>query len=157
MSTTDDPATRMEGALARHDSLDDLFRLTWERVRVEHVLLRPVGGLSGDRVVHACVQLGALLPLDIVVELLAEGPDGDVLARADAPRRMHTDHPLYNGSFAYEARVPGAALARARRLVVRVRPARATSGPCEPRLSALPLGDAGAGSWSPASLDEREL
>ena len=157
MPPLDDLATRMDGAPARPAALDDLFRRTWDRVRVEHLLVRRVGGLSDDRLVHACVQLGTLLPLDIVVELLAEGPDGDTLARADAPRRMHTDHPLYNGSFAYEARVPGQAVLRARRIRVRVRPARPVPGTGPARELSVALSDGAVSEWSPTALDGREF
>jgi hypothetical protein len=92
----------------------------WSAVQVTTIdTHRAVEG-GGMQVVHARVHLGALLPLDVVVELECLGA-----ARDDETSswRMWCDHPQGAGNFVFEARLPDAALAGTATLGVRVSPA----------------------------------
>jgi hypothetical protein len=101
----------------------------WPQVRVRDVDAAMTHGCGAPvGIVHACVDLGVLLPLDVVVELVglddvrAGSPRGRVLAR------LWSSHSYQNGGFAFDAMVPAQKLRKPRHLAVRVTPA-TTIGP----------------------------
>lgn len=103
-------AAPTESALAR----------VWRAVRVTGIDTHRALEGGGLQVVHARVHLGALLPIDVVVELECASA-----ARDSEPSfwRMWSDHPQGGGNFVFESRLPDTALMSAETLCVRVRPA----------------------------------
>lgn len=101
----------------------------WPRVRVRDIDAAVTHGCGEPRgVVHACVDLGVLLPLDVVVELvrlddvLAGSPRGRVVTR------LWSSHSYQNGGFAFDATVAASELRNTQHLAVRVSPS-TTVGP----------------------------
>ena len=110
-----DPPSRPSEAL-----LDHLVG-QWPRVRVADVALRVPSGEDGSRItVEACVHLGALLPADVVVELVSKVEGG----RHHVPL-LSSVHPYHNDSYAYEVTLPATELEKLPCAFVRVTPAAA--------------------------------
>ena len=91
----------------------------WRAVRVLGIDTRRAVDGSGLQVVQARVHLGALLPLDVLVELACTFERGEASTRW----RMWSDHPQGGGNFVFEVRLPDVALAGAATLSVCVYPA----------------------------------
>lgn len=70
---------------------------------------------------RACVQLGELLPLDVVVELTCDTDEGRRMVEADRSRRMWSTCSLRNGSYVFEAPVPTRDLDDAATVVITVK------------------------------------
>ena len=94
------------------------FAREWPRVRIDRLELHRAIAPSPLAAVRACVFLGGLLPVDVIVEMTFA-----TSADASAADRMWCEHAYENGSFQFEAHVADEMLARARRIVVHVRPA----------------------------------
>jgi hypothetical protein len=113
MTPVNNPPIPPSEAMARH------LVGQWSRVRVAEVALRVPRGEDGSRItVEACVHLGALLPADVVVELVPE-TDG----RRHRPPLLSSVYPYHNDSYAYEVTLPAAELEALAGAVVRVMPA----------------------------------
>lgn len=103
----------------------------WGQLHVDRFELERAASPSTLATVRACVDLGELLPADVEVRLTIEGgPDPSLPDRSTD--RMWTAQSYQNGRFAFEAHVPDATVAAARRMTVRVVPARAGGEPHPP-------------------------
>lgn len=93
----------------------------WKQVHVDKVdVCPPRTADSGQEIVRAIVCLGALLPCDVRVELLAVSDGrrgGHVL---DVCRRLFSVEPLANGCYVFEARLPAGTLQAAEGGVIRI-------------------------------------
>ena len=95
---------------------------SWERVRVDRLELERATPPAALARVAVSVALGDLLPVDVDVELTIEGgPDASLPELRT--ERMWSEHCYQNDRFLFEAHVPDEAIARARRIGVRIHPA----------------------------------
>lgn len=122
------------------------LRGSWEQALLRHwdaVRVTDGGTRLGDSALEprlhaeACVQLEALLPADVLVELVADDPLPE-----DHPlchgRRMFTVASLHNGSFVYATDAPATEEDRYRSWRVRITPRHAVRPRVQPVESALP-------------------
>jgi hypothetical protein len=95
----------------------------WPRVRISDLGVTAPVGQGELATVHARVELGALLPADVQVEVVQASGLGDRRRPAEACRRLCSEYAYHNDSYAYEGRVPVRELSVAGGCVVRVTPA----------------------------------
>jgi hypothetical protein len=93
-----------------------------ERVRVDRLELDRATPPSTLARIAACVTLDDLLPVDVEVELTIEGGPDASLAEVRT-ERMWSAYPFHSHRFLFESHVPDEAIARARRIAVRIHPA----------------------------------
>ena len=94
----------------------------WERVRVDRLELERATPPAALARVAVSVALGALLPVDVDVELTIE--DGSDASLAEVrTERMWSAHCYQNDRYLFEAHLPDEAIAHARRIAVRIHPA----------------------------------
>lgn len=106
-----DPDERVAASLAR-------VRAGWPHVAVTGLDVLPLHeGDPARDAVHACIALGALLPVDVIVDLVPSSAD-----RAAEARRMFSASSFENERYLYETTLPGARLEHGD-WGVRVRPA----------------------------------
>ena len=121
------PLPRLLSAAGRArpaDVIAELIRSHWANVRVDEAEIAPTHEPNGRlAVVHACIHLDVLLPVDVMVELIR------VYEPAPAPRadrvlaRLWSGHSYQNGSYAYETTIPGEEIGEPGRLMIRISPA----------------------------------
>lgn len=116
-----DPAAN---ASAPSDIVIGLVAANWPKVHVGKADIALRDEPDGERgVVHACVELGELLPVDVDVELIHQhGPMPTSVADRTLAR-MWSEHSYQNDSYDFEATVPAAELREAGHLAIRVTPA----------------------------------
>ena len=112
------------GRSTPRDAITSLVMARWSDVRIGEAEVTPTHEPDGaPGVVHACIHLGPLLPVDVVVELVR------ICEACPAPRadqvvaRLWSGHSYENGSYAFESALPEEALHEPGRLAVRVSPA----------------------------------
>lgn len=118
------------GAPAAEERVGSLAH-EWAHLHVDQFQLDRASPPSTLATLRVCVDLGDLLPVDVDVRLTIEGGPDPSLPDL-VTDRMWSAQSYQNGRFVFEAHVPDATVAAARRMSVQVVPAGTTGDPHPP-------------------------
>lgn len=112
----------------------------WKHVCIDRLELERASPTAALATARACVDLGALLPVDVEAELTVEGGPDASLPEVRT-ERMWVAHSYQNGRYLFEVHLPESTVVAAERLRLCLRPAETVCGqrPVHATVSAMTL------------------
>ena len=122
-----------------HGAADSVGNV-WKHVCIDRLELERASPTAALATARACVDLGALLPVDVVAALTVEGGPDKSLPDVRT-ERMWVAHSYQNGRYLFEAHLPESTIAAAHRLRLCLHPAETVRGrhPAHATISAMTL------------------